>query len=346
MLIVGAGYAARAFAGRLAARRVNVSLTVVAPERFVTERVRWHEAVAGRRILRHRRQGLFPRGAQHVEGLVTSIDIDQRRARVADRDVSWDVLVLATGSRDGLGQHVARGHADGGPRRVIGGGFTGVELAAELAGAGHPVALATSTLLPQIDTRSRAYVRRHLEDAGVRLTEGVRADPTPHDIDCRGFGVALPDGLLDHADRDGRVLVDRAFRLRSGAARGPGTALVVGDAARPPGPPLPMRCATALAMGCHAADQLAGSLAGRDAQPFSFRDTGACLSLGRRDGVVVLRDREGTPRLVATGWRAALAKEALVRMALHGPRVEARWRVPWYRWPGSPTPPLLAPARS
>jgi NADH dehydrogenase FAD-containing subunit len=81
-----------------------------------------------------------------------------------------------------------------------------------------------------------------------------------------------------------------------------------------PGSPIKMGCKTALPMGAHAADAALAALTGKFEPPFNFRDTGNCISLGRRDGVIQLRRADGSPtRWVLTGRLAAFVKEQICR---------------------------------
>jgi NADH dehydrogenase FAD-containing subunit len=92
-----------------------------------------------------------------------------------------------------------------------------------------------------------------------------------------------------------------------------------------------MACKTAMPMGAHVADNIARRLAGLEERPFSFRDGGVCVSLGRVDGVIQSRRIDGIPApFVFTGKIAAWMKEQVCRYALSSLERERRGKP--YRW--------------
>ena len=207
---------------------------------------------------------------------------------------------------------------------VVGGGVTGVEVAAEL------VEMARETLLPRYPSlraedisvtvleggdrivpnarpEHSVYVQRHLEKRKVRIelhARAVRVDrKCVHLADGRSFygftilwtaGVTPPPPvaelpLLKH--RDGRVRVDEQLR----ALRLDGTPVddlyVLGDCAaslRPDGTMQPALSQTGIAMGSYIGKKLVREAEGRTVPPFHWKDSGYIISLGKHSSVLEL----------------------------------------------------------
>ncbi len=224
---------------------------------------------------------------------------------------------------------------------IVGGGVTGVEVAAEL------MEMARDTLLPRypslrasdltvtlIEAGDRVvstarpdhsrYVHRFLEGRGVRvLLRSPVAAVTPKRLRLAGGGEVPAFTLLWTAGvrapelvqalpvqhlADGRVRVDEHLR-----ALGPdGTPLedvyVVGDCAaspRPDGSHQPRLSQTAVVMGSHVGEALVRQATGRPARPFAFRDAGYIISLGKHSSVVELFGIPLSGRLAWLLWAAA-----------------------------------------
>jgi NADH dehydrogenase FAD-containing subunit len=95
-----------------------------------------------------------------------------------------------------------------------------------------------------------------------------------------------------------------------------------------------MSCKTAMPLAAHAADNLAAELDGARLERFGFGDSLQCISLGRRDGIIQFRGRDGALReKVWTGRRAAWLKELICRYAAASVRwqLTGRWRYFWLR---------------
>jgi NADH:ubiquinone reductase (H+-translocating) len=213
---------------------------------------------------------------------------------------------------------------------VVGGGLTGIELAAEIAEAEPAVGLITAGLVgPGLSGPGRDHVRRVLGARGVRLDEGHRITG-PADIDADvvvwAASMAARTELAAAAGlalTGGRIAVGPALRSVSD----PGI-YVAGDAAASVSPAagqLRMACATALPTGSHAAGAVLDDLRGEEPAPLRYRFFLQCISLGRRDGLVQLVHADDSPRRrIITGRAAATAKEQVVRSTVRTLRLAVR----------------------
>jgi NADH dehydrogenase len=143
-------------------------------------------------------------------------------------------------------------------------------------------------------------------------------------------------------DGRGQLRVDATL-----AVVGQPSIYAAGDAAHPKehdGARVDMSCKTALPMGATAAANILAELRGVAPRPFGFGDTGMCISLGRRDGAIAIRRRDGSDsgRLVR-GRAAAWIKEGVCRFVTGTLAVERV--LPVYRWL-SPERQLPAPVAS
>ncbi|PZG40880.1 hypothetical protein C1I98_22500 [Spongiactinospora gelatinilytica] len=147
IVVIGGGYAGMTAALRLGRRH---DITVISEKDRFTQRIRLHEFVAGRSSvtipLAELTQGT---GIDVVAARVESIDLAAKQVRTADgREFGYDTLVYALGSHTdlslpGTAEHTyaveraaeLRERLEGGAEKVVvvGGGLTGIELAAELA---------------------------------------------------------------------------------------------------------------------------------------------------------------------------------------------------------------------
>lgn len=376
VVVLGAGYGGLLAALRLARNAgARCSVTLVSADAHFTERVRLHERTAGAPAPTFSlREFLSSTGVTFRQGYVSSIDPRARSLVVDGEPLAYDTLVYALGSRvDTSSVPGAREHAHtldpASTERlyrelpalaardarvlVVGGGLTAIEAATELAEA-HPslrVTLAASTLGAQLAPAARAYLRASLARLGVALEEGARVrslgaeralleDGRELAFDaCVWAGGFVAPALAREAglavnDR-GQLLVDPFLRaLAHPEIYG------VGDAATPardPGSRIEMCCKSAMPMGAHAADVIARALRNEAPEPFAFFDTGYCISLGRRDGIIQSKRSDGTPGYALTGRPAAFVKERIVRYTTFSLRAERSGSLS-YRW--------LRPART
>ncbi|WAP54091.1 NAD(P)/FAD-dependent oxidoreductase [Streptomyces sp. S465] len=343
VLVLGAGYAGLMAALRLAP---HTRVTLVDPSTVFTERIRLHERAAGRPDVTRPLEVLTRRaGLVHVAARATGIDPAARRITTDDgRRLPYDRLVYALGSRTpGPGERAytpetaAELHKrllDGsGALTVVGGGLTGIELAAEIAEsqrAWQVRLVIGGEIGTGLSAKGRAHVRTTLTGLGVRIEEGRRV-AGPEDVDADAVvwatsmtaNTALAEAAGIALDPSGRIRVDDALRSVSHPE-----IYAVGDAAAmatAAAGPLRMACATALPAGVHAASSIIAETRGRQPEPLRFRSWMQCVSLGRRDGLIQLvRADDSARERVLRGGPAARVKEQVVRSTVSALRLAAR----------------------
>jgi len=224
---------------------------------------------------------------------------------------------------------------------IVGGGVTGVEVAAEL------MDMARETLLPRYPSlhpsqlsvtvleagervvhtarpEHSAYVQRFLERRGVCVRLGAQvARVAPKRVQLADgatvdaftvvwtAGVCPPDLVkalaLAHVP-DGRILVDELLRAVAEDGRPLDDLYVIGDCAaadRGDGTWQPRLSQTAVAMGSYVGDALVRRARGRKVEPFGFREAGYIISLGKHSSVVELFGLRFSGRLAWLMWAAA-----------------------------------------
>lgn len=210
----------------------------------------------------------------------------------------------------------AYGHGDRPAQVVIvGGGATGVELAAELcqalsdvgrygvelpaAGAEILIVERAERLLPPLPPRIASGVASVLDRIGVRVMTGAGVsrverdsivlddgERLPADITVWAAGVKGPNDLHDMAGLTlaggDRVAVDRRLRMT-----GSETVFAIGDCAHcdagEDGAPVPPRAQAARQQAIYLADALPRLMRGQTPEPFRYRDQGSLVSLARYD---------------------------------------------------------------
>jgi NADH dehydrogenase len=344
VIIVGGGFAG-VWAAMGAARQLDeageaaagIRLTLVSRDPWLVIRPRLHEAHPSERMRVSLRAVLDPIEVELVEASVEAIDVAAstvraRRADGAEVTRRYDRLVLAAGSRlyrppvPGLDTHALSVDTYGealalerhllalpasppGPERyaavVVGGGFTGVEVAAEMVGrlaeiadgAGRP----TVTLVEQADVigpdlgaRPRPVIEEALDALGVERRLGV----TVRAIDAGGVTLSSGERLaartvvwtagmrasaltaLVPAARDalGRLVVDQTLRV-------PGVPglFAAGDVAAAPADAehtTLISCQHAITLGVFAGHNVVRDLAGLPLLPYAPLPYQTCLDLG------------------------------------------------------------------
>ncbi|MFP3988714.1 FAD-dependent oxidoreductase [Streptomyces sp. E11-3] len=333
VLVLGAGYA-----GLLAALSLapHARVTLVDPSDHFTERVRQHELAAGRPDITHPLSSfLGTTGVEHIAARATAIDLHARVVTTDNgRSLPYDRLVYALGSRTAAtgGERAFTAETADALRKrlrdnpgrlaIVGGGLTGIEMAAELAET-YPewdIRLLSREVGDGLSAKGRAHVRTTLTALGVSLAEGERVT-SADDVDADAVlwsasmvpntELAARSGLALHPS-NGRIEVDAFLRSASHPE-----VYVAGDAAAAHAPgagALRMACATALPTGAQAAAALRASLDGTEPRPFRFGYQIQCVSLGRRNGLVQTVRSDDSPReLILKGRVAAYTKEQIVR---------------------------------
>ncbi|MEU7483563.1 FAD-dependent oxidoreductase [Streptomyces sp. NPDC042319] len=355
ILIVGGGFAgtwAAAGAARLLrAHDAATTVTLLAPGPDLVIRPRLYEAdPAAYRVPLDRVLG--PIGVQRVAAAATGIDTGRRTVTAEGADGRtehrYERLVLATGSAlvrprlpgaellhdvdtmaaaVALEEHLqALPEAPEGPGRftavVVGAGFTGVEIAAELVGrlraaaAPHGLADEVEVVLVERDevvgrglgAPARPVIERALDGLGVVRRLGVTVERVDQRAVHLSDGSTVPartavwtagvraDGLTGQipAARDelGRLAVDEWLRVR-----GVPEVYAAGDTAAAPaedGHTVTQSCQHATPQGKYAGHNAAADLLGLDREPFTTDPYVTCLDLG------------GAGAVLTSGWDRAL----------------------------------------
>ncbi|MET9656003.1 FAD-dependent oxidoreductase [Streptomyces sp. NPDC006510] len=351
VLVLGAGYAGMSAAIQLAGRvgrREGVRVVLVnAQERF-TERMRLHMTATGQQLAELSIPELLEgTGVRFVRGWVTAVDAGARTVRIDDdRVLHYDTLVYGLGGvadtaavpgaedhaytlnsaqdAEVLADRIGRlgGGGSGGTVVVGGSGLTGIESAAEIAGA-HPglnvVLLGRREPGAAMHPRARAYLRGALDRLGVQVRSGVEvakvlpgavelvggesiaADVVLWTSGTRVSPLAAASGLA--VDERGRIVTDAALRSVSHPE-----VYAVGDAAaiRQGYGVMHGTCQGGMPTGVHAALSIVRVLRGRRPKPFRFGYYHTPVSLGRDDAVVQFTRPDDSPRRIFLTGRPAI----------------------------------------
>ncbi|MBF1802459.1 NAD(P)/FAD-dependent oxidoreductase [Alloalcanivorax profundimaris] len=299
-----------------------------------------------------------------------------------ERELAYDYLVIAVGSQSndfgtpGVREHClfmdTRAQAERFRERfmntclqanyrndpvsvaIVGGGATGVELAAEIHHAvamlklyGHEhldrkqlkvtVVEALPRILPALSERVSAAARERLESLGVTVRTGVMVaeanehalitkdgDTLDSDLMVWAAGVKAPEflGKLEgfQVNKINQIEVEPTLQ-----AKGDERVFVIGDCAffKPEGAekPIPPRAQSAQQMAHHTAKNLQRLLMNRDAKPFEYRDHGSLVSLSNYSSVGMLMGNLKGGNFFVEGWLARIMYVGLYRMhqaALYG----------------------------
>lgn len=366
VVVVGGGYAGTMAANRLL-KRSDVDVTLVNPRPVFVERIRLHQHVAGNYQAARDYGDLLGAGVQLVVDAADRIDAADRRLRLASGTVlRYDFLIYAVGSTGAITTEIpgaaefayaiselesaqrllARldGLTADAPVVVVGGGLTGIEAAAELAGQGRPVTLVCGGILgPSLGAPGRRSLAKALRKLGVEVLQAATVAavrpaevqlqdgtvlPSAATVWAAGFGVpdlATTSGLA--TDALGRLVTDETLTSIDNP-----WIVAAGDAVAPSGRPLRMSCQAAIPLGAQAADTVLARIAGSPAGALDQAFTGQCISVGRRAATVQLARRDDTPVKAFVGGRLAAAiKETICKATVWGIRREGA-RPGSYRW--------------
>lgn len=364
--VLGGGYAGTLAANRLRSRP-DVDVTLINPRPMFVERIRLHQHVAGTGAATADYADLL---GDHVRLLVDTaetIDPAGRRVLLASgAAVVYDYLIYAAGSTGPVPPAVPgadefayalsefeqaerlrrrlRKLPDEARVTVVGGGLTGIEAAAELAGQGYRVRLLGGGRLgPSLSEPGRRSVAKALTRLGVTVLETavvteVRRDavvladrialPSALTVWTAGFGVAgvaAASGLP--TDALGRLRTDETLTCIDDP-----WIVAAGDAAAPSGRPLRMSCQAALPMGAQAANTVLARIDGTAPATLDQAFVSQCISLGRNRGTVQLARFDDTPVNVFVGGRLGAAiKEVICKTTVWAIRREAA-KPGAYRW--------------
>jgi NADH dehydrogenase len=321
VLILGGGYAGAYAALGAAHTRGDASagIVLVSAEPDFVNRPRLYEPNPGAH-LRHPLAPMLERiGASFRLGRVTRIDVNTRRVTVADgATLPWDRRVIALGSQTerpsvpgierafdidsyagalAFNRHL-KTLPPGATITVIGSGFTGLELATELAERYRVVLIERADVIaPSLGEGPRATIARALKDLSVE----VRLNTTLDRIDgettvwCGGM-VAHPLTRTFHAERDvlGRLVTEPNL-----AVRGVRDVYAAGDVAHAMTDdehPARMSCQHAIKLGQFAGHNAMNDLLGRPTVPYRQPVYRMCLDLG------------GAGAVVTDGWEHSVVK--------------------------------------
>ena len=353
VVVVGAGFAGGSFVRNLPAPLRRPGETLLVDRRGEHEFVPLiHEVAVGRVHPNSALTPIAPNGAtppyRFLRAEATGVDLANKTLRTSSGDVRYRYLVLAPGSvaappPDGLAEHFStfwslqdalalrdalneawRKALEGEDRpggltvAVVGGGATGVELAAEVAAlfdylkkrSARPPAVqprvvlleATERLMAWLDPYFHEVALEELTDLGVevRLNAPVTAadkggveaggEKLPAGIRVWATGVRanpLVRGLPGDHDGSGRARVDEHLTLP-----GHPEVYVLGDGGfydHPRLGPLPPTASVAVQQGPYAARDVERRLRGASSEgrrrPFEYFDRGYAVSLGPESAV-------------------------------------------------------------
>ncbi|MCR8671795.1 hypothetical protein NWP09_11670, partial [Agrococcus sp. HG114] len=178
--------------------------------------------------------------------------------------------------------------------------------------------------------RVRALARLGVEVADAAAGADIAIDQTG----ARPEPLGEASGLA--LDATGRIRTDRCLRVLGADGAPIEGVWGAGDAIAVDGLPwLRGGCATATPLGATAADAIAAARAGQPPRPVDVGFLFRCISLGRRDAIIQLVDRQDRPTDRWLGGPVAAAwKEAITAFAGVAPLRLGRV----YAWPAARTP--------
>jgi NADH dehydrogenase len=374
IVVAGAGFAgvwaamgaARLLHGRGA--ESGIGITLVDPGDALVIRPRLYESdLRGVRVPLDRL--LAPVGVAHRRAAVEGIDVESRTLTLAGRSpgaLAYDQLVLCTGSGVSLPDGAAGVHRvdsydqaaalqeavvalgeDPDARfdaTVVGAGFTGLEVATELAGrlraaaeaAGRPAEASVclveqaATAAPEFGPRARTAIEQALHSLGVRIRTGMpvtqvgaggarlaNGERLESDLVVWTAGPragALNEQLGLALDARGRLPVDSHLATGAEGVWAAGDCAVAMVDGRHPAP---MSCQHAIPQGRQAGENAAAALLGRPLSRYAQPLYLTCLDLGPAGALLTCGfDRDA---IVARGERAKRFKRFINRSLIYPP---------------------------
>ncbi|BBX00747.1 FAD-dependent oxidoreductase [Mycolicibacterium moriokaense] len=376
VVVIGGGYSGTLAANqlRMGSSAGTPAITLVNPRPKFVERIRLHQHVAGNYDATVDYGSLLGDGIKLVVDTATRIDAANRTVELASgKALDYDYVVYAVGSTGTVPASVPGAtefayplaeleqaqllrdtvdtlHPDA-PVTVVGAGLTGIEAATELAEQGRRVTLVCGGQLgPYLSEPGRRSVAKVLRRLGVAVLETdvvteVRRDavvfadgavrPSAVTVWAAGFGVpdlAANSGL--RTDKLGRLLTDETLTSIDDER-----IVAAGDCASPSGEPLRMCCASASQLGPQAANTVLSRIAGTTPANLEYGFGGACISLGRKSGIVQLARQDDSPvDVYFSGRLIAKVKEGICKGTLWALRRSARKPGATFWLKGGPRP--------
>ncbi|MFC5186936.1 NAD(P)/FAD-dependent oxidoreductase [Actinomadura harenae] len=354
VVIIGGGFAgvwsaagAALARERAGATDVKLRITLIAPNEHLVLRPRLYEPEPELAKVELSRV-LGPIGVRHLRASVSTIDT-ARHVVVADgREVGYDRLVLASGSRlvrpldlpgaerlfdiDTLdGARRLTGHLRGREdvaTVVVGAGFTGLEAATALAARGRVFLVDRSEVVADaLGSGPRAHIEAALDELGVERRLGTTvtevgdgyaalSDGTKVDADAVVWTVGMRASELTRqvsADLDhlGRVPVDRRLRALP-------EVFAAGDTAAAPFDDehtVMQACQHATPLGKVAGYNAAADLLGTPLRDFTPSPYVTCLDMGAAGGIFT----RGWDRKVMASGAEGKEIKTLINRAIHPP---------------------------
>jgi NADH dehydrogenase len=355
ILIVGGGFAGvNAAAGAVdtlgaAQHRIPVELVSPSPAWVIKPRL-YESDLAGVRV--PLAGVLDPLGVVHHQARVTTIDTAERRVALDDgSELRYGQLVLAAGSRLALPEGRAVYCVDSyeqalelrraidalldrerRPRAVVvGAGFTGIEVASELARDADVTVVAFPELAPGYGPSGRAQISEALESLSVEVRSGSRVrevsdgsvylsdgEVISADVVVWATGPhasALTEQVPGERDGTGRLLVDQHLRtVAPGVWAAGDTACAMVD----PTNSSVMSCQHAGPTGRRAGENAAAVALGRAPKRYRQPLYLTCLALGDYGALLTCGFDRDT--ILATKKEGAALKHAINHGAIYPPR--------------------------
>ncbi len=342
VVIIGGGFAGvwSAAGAALARGEADLRITLIAPNEHLVLRPRLYEPEPDLATVDLRRI-LEPIGVEHLRASVSTIDTDRRVVVAAGREIGYDRLVLAAGSKlvrpEGLPGAERLFDIDtlAGARRltdhlrdredysvvVVGAGFVGLEAATELAARGRVLLVDRSEVVGhQLGPGPRAEIEAALDELGIEYRLGttvtevgdgyaVLSDGTRVEADAVVWSVGLRANELtrqisDELDHLGRVPVDQQLRALPGVFVAGDMAAAAFDAEHM----VMQACQHATPLGKVAGYNAAADLLGVPLRDFTPGPYVTCLDLGGAGGIFT---RGWDRRVMASGAEGALIKKRI-----------------------------------
>ncbi|MGW2216055.1 NAD(P)/FAD-dependent oxidoreductase [Nonomuraea sp. NPDC001684] len=353
VVIIGGGFAGvwsaagAALARERAGGAADLRITLIAPNEHLVLRPRLYEPEPDLAKVELRRI-LGPIGVRHLRASVSTIDTGRRTVVADGREIGYDRLVLAAGSRlvrprdlPGAERLFDIDTLDGARRLtgflrdredftavVVGAGFTGLEAATALAVRGRVLVVDRSPVVAhQLGPGPRPEIEAALDELGVERRLGttvtevgagyaVLSDGTEVEADAVVWSVGMRASELtrqisDELDHLGRIPVDRWLRALPEVFAAGDTAAATFDAEHP----VMQACQHATPLGKVAGYNAAADLLGVPPRDFTPGPYVTCLDLGDAGGIFT---RGWDRRVMASG---AAGKDIKVRInqAIHPP---------------------------